>query len=207
MTCGKGVTKSSKAVDCDICARWKHIKCTGYITEALYHDLCSQDSHSDNFSFICSECSIISLPFHTEESITGFSSEESGDVLGVTRPILADPYHFDCFQKKGQHFIHMNARSILNKISELRYIAIRTRAAVITLSETWLDDSVTDNEISINDCMVRLDRNRNGGGACMYIRKDISFSHRKLGLEILWCDILLPKSKPIVVGACYRPPK
>ena len=66
-------------------------------------------------------------------SITGFSSEESGDVyvLGVTRPTLADPDHFDCFQKRGLHFIHMNARSILNKISELRYIAIRTRAAVL----------------------------------------------------------------------------
>ena len=104
-----------KAVDCDICARWTHIKCTGYITESQYHDLCSQDSHSDNFSFICSECSIIPLPFNTEELITGFSSEESGDVLGVTRPTLADPDHFDCFQKKGLHFIHMNARSLLNK--------------------------------------------------------------------------------------------
>ena len=44
----------------------------------------------------------------------------------------------------------------------------------------------------------------------MYIRKDISFPHRtdldSNGLEILWCDILLPKSKPIVVGACYSPP-
>ena len=83
---------------------------------------------------------------------------------------------------------------------------------MITLSETWLDDSVTDSEISINDyCLVRRDRNRNGGGVCMYIRKDISFSHRteldSNGLEILWCDILLPKSKPIVVGACNRPPK
>ena len=106
----------------------------------------------------------------------------------------------------------MNSRAILNKISELRYIAIRTRAAVISLSETWLYNSVTDNEISVNDyCLVRRDRNRNGGGVCMYIRNDIPFSHRtdldSDGLEILWCDILLPKSKPIVVDACYRPQK
>ena len=40
---------------------------------------------------------------------------------------------------------------------------------------------------------------------------DISFSYRNDlesdNLEVLWCDILMPKSKPVVVGACYRPPK
>ena len=45
----------------------------------------------------------------------------------------------------------------------------------------------------------------------MYIRSDIPFSQRHdLGsddLEILCCDILLPKTRPIVVGTCYRPPK
>ena len=45
----------------------------------------------------------------------------------------------------------------------------------------------------------------------MYIRNDISFSPRIDldidGLEVLFCDILLPKSKPIVIGTCYRPPK
>ena len=106
----------------------------------------------------------------------------------------------------------MNVRSLLNKISELRLLAANTRAAVISLSETWLDDSVLDNEIFISDyCLLHCDRNRNGGGVCMYIRNDIPFSHRHdLGsddLELLCCDLLLPKSKPIVVGVCYRPPK
>ena len=51
-------------------------------------------------------------------------------------------------------------------------IATKTRAAVISLSITRLDDSVLDSEISISDnCLVRRDRNRNGGGACLYICK------------------------------------
>ena len=45
----------------------------------------------------------------------------------------------------------------------------------------------------------------------MYIRSDLSFSQRSdletAGLEVLFCDILLPKSRPIVIGTCYRPPK
>ena len=57
----------------------------------------------------------------------------------------------------------------------------------------------------------RRDRNKNKGGICMYIRNDISFSYRNDvesdGLEVLWCDIVLPKFKSIVVRACYRSPK
>ena len=103
-------------------------------------------------------------------------------------------------------------RSLVTKISELRYIAVQSNAAVICLSETWLDDSVSDGEISIDGyCLIRRDRNRSGGGVCMYIRSDLSFSQRSdletAGLEVLFCDILLPKSKPIVIGTCYRPPK
>ena len=45
----------------------------------------------------------------------------------------------------------------------------------------------------------------------MFIRSDIPFSHRhdlsSDDLEILCCDILLPKTRPILVGACYRPRK
>ena len=75
-----------------------------------------------------------------------------------------------------------------------------------------IDDSITDGEISIDGyCLVRRDRNRSGGGVCMYIRNDISFSPRIdldiNGLEVLFCDILLPKSKSILIGTCCRPPK
>ena len=44
-----------------------------------------------------------------------------------------------------------------------------------------------------------------------YIRSDLSFSQRNdldsEGLEVFFCDILLLKSKPIVIGTCSRPPK
>ena len=96
-----------------------------------------------------------------------------------TRPSQADSNLFECFQRKGLHFIHINVRSLVHKISELRLIATKTRAAVISISETWLDDSVSDSEISIsNYCLVRRDRNMNGGGVCVFVRNDIPFSRR-----------------------------
>ena len=70
---------------------------------------------------------------------------------------------------------------------------------------------MTDAEIWIeNYSIVRKDRNRNGGGVCTYVRNDISFTLApnisEDELESVWLEILLPKSKPIIVGTCNRPP-
>ena len=52
--------------------------------------------------------------------------------------------------------------------------------------ETWLDDSVFDNKLTIpNYCLVRLDRNRHGGGVLLYIRDDLSYNVIFMGPENL----------------------
>ena len=52
----------------------------------------------------------------------------------------------------------------------LRLIACKTRAQIITVCETWFDESVTDNEISIpNYSVIRKDRRRDGGGSTWFI--------------------------------------
>ena len=108
---------------------------------------------------------------------------------------------YEPFRKKGLHFLHLNAGSLLSKLS----------AAVLAVSETWLDGSVTDAEIElVGYTVVRKDRNRNGGGVCLYVRSDISYNPRTDlscdELESVWIDLLLPMTRPITVGACYRPP-
>ena len=83
---------------------------------------------------------------------------------------------FDIFKNKGLHIIHMNARSLLPKMSEIRLLATRTKAAVISITKSWLDESVTNAEVNINDyCVVRSDRNRHGGGIRTFVRSDIAF--------------------------------
>ena len=79
-------------------------------------------------------------------------------------------HRFSQFKKRGLHFIHLNSRSILPKIDEIRLIAKETKCACFCFSETWLDSSISDSEISIdNYSIVRKDRNRNGGGVLIYI--------------------------------------
>ena len=119
---------------------------------------------------------------------------------------------FDVFHKRGIHILHLNIRSLLSKIDELCYIAIKSKATIICITETWLDETVWDPEISIPEYnLLRKDQNRDGGGVCMYIRSDIAhrvridFPHPEL--ETVWAEIMLPKPRPILVGTCYRPPK
>lgn len=41
------------------------------------------------------------------------------------------------FKRKGMHFIHLNARSLVPKISDLRLIAKEYKATVTAITETW----------------------------------------------------------------------
>lgn len=96
------------------------------------------------------------------------------------------------------YFIHLNARSLLPKMVELRIIASKSKASVITVSETWIENSVTDSEISIKGHHnLRKDRNRSGCEVCVSIRSYIAFARRtdteNDNLESLWLELYLPK--------------
>ena len=72
---------------------------------------------------------------------------------------------FEMLNKRGLHFLHVNINSVLPKLEEIRYIARSVNLSVIGLSESKLDNSVNDNEISIPGYdIMRKDRSRNGGG-------------------------------------------
>ena len=90
-----------------------------------------------------------------------------------------------------------------------RQIANNSHAAVIGITETWLDSSYTDASVAIDGYnLIRRDRDGHAGGVCAYIRDDLAYNERKdfnnSDLEDLWFEILLPKSKPLYVSICYR---
>ena len=88
----------------------------------------------------------------------------------------------------GLEIIYFNARSILPKHDELRLLCADSSPRVVCIVETWLDDSVFDNELTIsNYCLVRLDRDRDGGGVLLYITNDLSYSVIFMGPETLSC--------------------
>ena len=83
---------------------------------------------------------------------------------------------------------------------------------IITLSETWLDQSIDTMDILIPNYQepIRLDRNRHGGGVAVYISKSVPFVERKElqvpNLEAIWAEVHLSKMK-VLIGTFYIHPR
>ena len=111
--------------------------------------------------------------------------------------------------------IYFNARSIVNKLSELELLIREENVDIIGISETWLLKDISDNEISFNGYSIfRCDRNdlvkKRGGGVLMYIRNELNpclidqLSDPSFN-ESVWCNIKC-KSNSLTVGVVYRAP-
>lgn len=71
----------------------------------------------------------------------------------------------DLEKLKGLQFIHVNARSILHKISSFRYDFLKSCMGIIGVSETWLNNLVPDSQVSLpNYSLIRNDRREGRGG-------------------------------------------
>jgi len=109
------------------------------------------------------------------------------------------------------HVYYTNARSLINKIDELRVVCSIERPLFVAVSETWFFESILDSEISINNYnLIRGDRKfRKGGGVALYVRQGIEYSEAELPnkyVESLWVNIKLSRKEKILVGVVYRPP-
>ena len=136
----------------------------------------------------------------------------SGDISlnpGPT-PISVSQSFWKPFENKGLHFLHLNINSILPKLDELKTIAGNTKAAIIGITESKVDNSISDSEVEIQSyCIFWCDRNRNGGGVACYVRHDLCFYLRSTAMgdiEGIFLDVMLPKTKAIFVGIIYRSP-
>ena len=107
-------------------------------------------------------------------------------------------------------FCYLNVNSLLTKIDELRDITKHIKPAILGITESKLDSSVTNAEVNINGySIIRNDRNRNGGGVACYIRNDLCFNIKNIfsnSIEHVFFEILMPKVKPITIGIFYIPP-
>ena len=153
------------------------------------------------------------LPIYTATNHDNDSSDIPVDNAHHIQMIDTAPNdNFQFLKKKGLHFIHLNVRSLIPKLDEIKLLLLKRNITVLALSETWLNDSVSDSEIDIHGyVVVRKDRNRHGGGVCLYVNCSIAFNPRTdlniHDLESVWIELILPKTCHILTAVCYRPPK
>ena len=73
------------------------------------------------------------------------------------------------------HVLYYNARSLLLKLDELRAVCEATKPDFVCIVETWLDDNVSDNDLSLSNYQLfRLHRNRHRGSIAVFVH--FSFS-------------------------------
>ena len=108
-------------------------------------------------------------------------------------------------------FGHLNVRSLLPKIDEIRCILNSHNFDVFAVCESWLNHTITDSEIAVHGYGVhRKDRpNSIGGGVCLYVKNDYTFTVSNDlmfdDVEALWGELKLD-SRSLLISVIYRPP-
>ena len=206
--CCKGVTAASKAVSCDGCDAWTHVRCTnGEVSLKTYQRL---STDGGDFAFRCPGCLLNVLPFSKANDVDDGDDDVFHPSTTTPSPSAIQDTHLDALGGKGLLFVHANVRSLLPKLPEISLFLNRTKAAILAISESWLDNTVTNAELNIDGYSVlRKDRNRHGGGVCIYINNNLNYDVKNNtvpDIEYIAIDLLLPKTRPITFGVFYRPP-
>lgn len=121
----------------------------------------------------------------------------AGDSIDSTKVMV----QILCKQKKGLSICHLNAQSLRNKTDELRYIFEESNVDVICISETWLDNTVSDSMVSICGYKVfRSDRATHAGGVCIYVKTKmkchvVAMSSNECAIEFIYVEISCQSDK------------
>ena len=114
---------------------------------------------------------------------------------------------------RGLKIACININSLLKINDQLRIILENNSFDILAINETKIDNTVSDNEISIPGYHhIRKDRSRHGGGVLLYVHESLSLSERNdllvaNSLEMLSIEIVKPHNKSFLVSTWYRPPK
>ena len=112
------------------------------------------------------------------------------------------PLILDC--KSSAIICRLNAQSLLPKIDEVRdTLRDAKRPVILGVSETWLDQSVSDGEVNIQlYTLHRRDHGGKGGGVLVYV-SEMCHSRRRTDLEdetveALWVEVNLKENTLIL---------
>lgn len=119
---------------------------------------------------------------------------------------------------KGLSLIHLNARSIRNKMPQIKTELWNKGIDILCFSETWLTDINPSADFDLDGYnMFRLDRARvmRAGGVCVYVDENYScdtemYKHLNRSLihiEIQWLVVTKGKAKKLLIANIYRPPE
>ena len=157
-------------------------------------------AYSDNISlhWICNRCSDI----QRDEADLNMKACENEGFTSVKNSLSEHP---------GLKVGHMNVNGLRGKLSEVKMLLQNTGLDILAITETKITGDTTDDDIGIDGyCIVRKDRNSNGGGVMLYYKDTlIAYGERKLkvleNIEGIFINVK-SQSQTWLVASVYRPP-
>ena len=110
--------------------------------------------------------------------------------------------------------LYTNAQSLVNKVNELKAITAINNPDLIIVTETWTNESITNQLLDIDgyDVVERKDRNDTlmgrGGGIVVYAKKDLYAWKEECDTVFNQCGMIGVKrnNRDLYVVAIYRSP-
>src|SRR6218665_848701 len=133
---------------------------------------------SKSSAFYANERSIVSIDKRTELEL--YLDKETPDIIG-TQNRNAKQNKLYAKDRFDLTYYCTNARSVFNKLTEVKHLVQQNNLKIIGITETWPSEEMTDAELHLEHFdLNRKDRiGRIGGGVMLYI-------HEQAGLKSLF---------------------
>ena len=201
--CSKCVRNNQWATLCSKCGMWTHAKYCG-VSISEYQNL----SDCEDDLWLCPGCLIAELPFLEADrstcDVSCCSDDGDSEVFTDSQSTKSIP--------SGLGVFHSNIRSIYNSLCDLKDFTFDYKSSILALSETWLDTSVVDAELTIKGYSLYCkERNRHCSVPQVFTNYPTHWWPHKANLRIItWismdCSLKSYPASSIALYVCYRPP-
>ena len=201
--CQRTVRSYNRALECDVCKQWCHIKCAE-ISLREYQRL----QNIKPFDWTCPSCisTLRILPFPPLDSCDGsFTSngknscpEPRSQQILPSEDYLENLSRILNYSSKDLKVVPLNISSLQYKIEELRLLQRICGFDILGISETHLESFVPDNLLQIDGPqLIQRDRTKcKGGGVVLYYADHRTAVHRKdllvRDIEAIWIQVKFP---------------
>ena len=200
-SCYKQVKEQHPAVLCDICELWIHQRCSD-MSKNLYNI----NKTKNHFKWSCNICREDDEEIHEKVDINILKENEMPDTMDM----------INATKRNEMLLIHLNSRSIVNKYEEFQFFCQQLQPDIITVTETWMDDSVPKQSYAPQGYkVIRKDRSEEfkqiygktkGGGIAVYYKQELKVERKDILKdeyeEILWVQVKAKQS--FLLGTFYR---
>ena len=189
--CSKSITRNHRALSCDRCEKWCHIKC-GKVKPSEYKNL----QRLTTFDWTCPRCLQATEASFLRNELETTNIFVDNPNPNVNRPIdELTVINNNLYEYPGLKFGHINVNGLKGKLSEIHTLLFETSLDILAITETKLANDTSDEEIGIEGYFtIRNDHNRNGGGVLLYYKDSLAaYEEHKMQvpttIEGVWINV------------------